>query len=141
MPRYAPDVLDILLELIREALPDVAVRSAIPDGVPGLVPLVVLRRIGGSSVRPKFWDGCLMNVQCWAAGDGDDIDPARAAGDLADSVRRTLWEALESQTVTTYGHIIGLRETQGPMEIGDVDLPHLARFSATYNVRVRPALA
>jgi hypothetical protein len=141
-PRFAVDERAVLLELLREALTDATVRASIPDGVPKLVPLVVVRRISGTSLAPRFWDGPLVNVQTWAAEDLDaGIDAVTAASDLADRVRRVLWEAWDNQTVTTAGHIGRLRESQAPMEIPDVDLPFLGRFTATYELRIRPVAA
>lgn len=137
---YAPAALDIIQAILRPALPGVTVRVSIPDNTPDLVPLVVIRRTGGASSWPRFWDRPTLNIQCWADADRvNDIDASRAAANLADQVRRALWEAFEAQTVTSSGHISRIHESLGPMEIGDADLPHLGRYSATYQIRVRPA--
>lgn len=140
MTRFAVDPADVIVGILRLALPDVTIRASIPDGVPELVPLVVVRRTGGSSLVPEFWDQPITNVQNWAAHDGD-IDASRAASDLADQIRRALWTAWRQQTVVAAGHIAGIREFLGPMEAIDPDLPHLGRYTATYELLVRPVAA
>lgn len=139
MTRFAVEPNDLIMQILAPALPGVTIRPSIPDGVPDLLPLVVIRRIGGSSVAPRFWDRPTFNIQNWCKEDRAlGIDAARAAGDLADQIRKALWDAWSSQTVVAGGHIARVDESQGPMEIGDVDLPHLARFSATYQLLCRP---
>lgn len=138
MVRWAGEAERVPLLLLRAGLPGVTVRASIPDGLVELLPLVVVRRVTGSSLAPRFWDGPSINVQCWADRT-DDRDPVAAASDLADQVRRVLWEAWTAQTVTSAGHIVQLRESQGPMEVVDPDLPRIGRFVASYQLRVRSA--
>jgi hypothetical protein len=142
MPRFTVDFLDVLLDLLRDKLgDDVWVMSRIPDGVEDYLPLVVIRRTGGSPVRPDFYDQPWVNVQCWCADDPDSgIDQYRAASDLADQVRGIFWNAWRTQEVVPgKGHIAWYRESTSPIEISDPDLPLLGRFSATYDLRIRPA--
>jgi hypothetical protein len=139
MVRWAGEAERVPLLLLRAGLPGVTVRASIPDGLPDLLPLVVVRRVTGASLAPRFWDGPSINVQCWSDAT-DDLDPVAAASALADQARKVLWEAWGNQTVTTAGHIVQLRESQGPMEVIDPDLPHLGRYVATYALRIRPAV-
>jgi hypothetical protein len=135
--RFAVESVDVVLDLLRAALPmGTNVRASIPDDVPDLVPLVVVRRIGGSSPWPQFWDEPLMNIQNWSGPDGFK-DATRAASDMADEVRRALWDAYWNQTVTAGGSIARIRESQAPLEMPDVDLPFLRRFQATYELKLR----
>jgi hypothetical protein len=136
--RWAGEAERVPLLLLRDGLPGVTVRLAIPDNLPDYLPLTVIRRVAGSSLVPRFWDGMSLNVQCWSAGD-DSRDPFAAASDLADQARKVLWEAWDNQVVTSIGHIVHLRESQGPMEVPDPDLPHLGRYVATYALRIRSA--
>jgi hypothetical protein len=138
MVRWAGEAEQVPLLLLRDALPDVTVRASIPDRLPALLPLVVVRRTSGASLAPKFWDGPSINIQCWSNAT-DDLDPSASASALADQCRRVLWEAWDNQVVTAVGHIVQLRESQAPMEVIDPDLPHLGRFVATYALRVRSA--
>lgn len=141
MTRFAVDYLDVLLDLLRPALPGVQVWSKIPDNVPDYLPLVVLDRTGGSSNAPEFFDQPLVQVQCWAADNrSTGVDAIRAASDLADQVRGVLWTAYRTQQVVPGRGWIGwVRESSGPQEIPDPDLPFVGRFVATYELRVRPA--
>lgn len=145
MPRYSVDYLDVLLELLRTSLEttDVTVMSRIPDHITEYLPLIVIRRVGGDSPYPRFYDVPWINVQCWADDSGAgglSTDPFRAAGDLADDVRRVLWEAYETQQVVPgLGWIGWVRESTAPQEISDVDRPFIGRYSATYELRIRPA--
>lgn len=142
MPRFAVDFLDVLLDLLRDAMPGVTVMSRIPDGVPQYLPLVVVRRTGGDySVAPDFYDQPYVNVQCWADEDRDTgIDAYRAASDLADQVRGILWTAYRTQQVVPGKGWIGyIRESTAPLEVADPDLTFLGRYTATYELRFRPA--
>lgn len=142
MPRFSVDYLDVLLELLRVDLtfPDVQVMSRIPDEITRYLPLVVIRRIGGDSPAPKFYDIPWINVQCWTDENGPTGDPFRDAADLADDVRRVFWEAWKTQRVVPgLGWIGAIRESTAPQEISDVDRPFLGRYTATYEMRIRPA--
>lgn len=142
MPRYSVDYLDVLLELLRLDMtyPGVTVMSRIPDHITDYLPLVVIRRVGGDSPAPRFYDVPWINVQCWVDDNGPTGDPFRDAGDLADDVRRVFWTAYETQRVVpALGWIGSMRESTAPQEISDVDRPFLGRYSATYEMRVRPA--
>lgn len=140
--RFSVDYLDVLLELLRLDLtfPDVTVMSRVPDHITDYLPLVVIRRVGGDSPWPEFYDVPWINVQCWCDDRYPDSDPFRAAGDLADNVRRVLWEAWVTQRVVPdLGWISAIRESTAPQEVSDVDRPFLGRYSATYELRIRPA--
>jgi hypothetical protein len=134
---FSVDPMDVLLPILRDGLPDtVTVRSRTPDPLPDYIPLVVIRRTGGSSDSPTFYDTPWINVQCWAA-QTDTMDAFRAAHNLADDVRRVLWEAWANQTVTAAGWIQRVRESSAPEEINDPDVPMFGRYSATYELWIR----
>jgi hypothetical protein len=131
---YSVDGLALLLELFRGGLdPRVRVMTRIPDHLPDYVPLVVVRRTGGASRAPRFYDRYLINVQVWCGG----AEPIRDSFEIAEQVRRILWTALEQQTVTQHGHIIDVRESRAPAELADPDLPLYGRNSATYELTLR----
>ena len=141
MPRYTVDYLDVLLPLLRGDLPGVTVMSRIPDNIHDFLPLVVIRRSGGDSAAPEFYDVPWVNVQCWCA-DPHTVgrDQYRDASDLADQVRGILWSAYRTQRVVAgEGWVSAIRESSGPIEISDPDLPLLDRVTATYELRIRPA--
>lgn len=136
---FSVDPFDVLLPLLRDGLgASYTVRNVVPDEVSAHLPLVVVRQTGGSSFAPEFWDQPFISITNWAGPDGA-TDARRAATQGADRVREVLWTAWRSQTVTAAGHLVWVRESQGPMEINDPDLPHLGCFTATYEIRIRRA--
>src|SRR5690606_37987820 len=137
---FSVDYLDVVQALLRQELPGVNVFTKIPDGVPEYCPLVVIRRIGGDSPAPEFYDGPWLNIQTWAAEDrANGIDADRAAFYLADAVRGVLWRAYRTQKVVSgLGWINYIRESSAPQAIPDRDPPHHGRYTATYDLRVRP---
>jgi hypothetical protein len=142
LQRYSVDYLDVLLELLRVDLryPGATVMSRVPDHITEFLPLVVIRRVGGDSPAPRFYDTPWINVQCWVGEQGPTGDPFRDAGNLADDVRRVLWEAYETQRVLPgLGWVSWIRESTAPQEISDVDRPFLGRYAATYELRIRSA--
>jgi hypothetical protein len=143
MTRFSVDYLDVVMALLRAELTTsgVQVMSRIPDHLDDYLPLVVIRRVGGDSPAPEFYDVPWINVQCWCADPRTvDSDQFRAASDLADDVRRVLWTAWQTQQVIPgLGWIGAIRESAAPQEVSDTDRPFLGRYSATYELRVRPA--
>jgi len=143
MARYVVDWLDIVLDLLRADMPGVTVMSRIPDHITDYLPLVVVRRTGGeppARVDPRFYDVVLVNVQCFCADTPGGVDQYRAASDLADQVRGVLWRAVRTQRVIPdKGWLSDMRESTGPIEITDPDAVALGRFTASYELRVRPA--
>jgi hypothetical protein len=141
MPRFAVDYLDVLTTLLRAELPGVKVMTRIPDHITEHLPLVVIRRVGGDSPAPEFFDQPWINVQCWCEDDrASGVDAFRLAANLADDVRRVLWTAYRTQQVIHgLGWIGWIRETSGPQEVSDPDLVFLGRYSATYELRIRSA--
>lgn len=140
MPRFSVDYLDVLTELLRTDIPAAYVMTRIPDRLPEYLPLIVIRRVGGDSAAPDFYDTPWINVQCWADEDRiAEIDAFRAASNLADEVRRVLWTAYRAQRVVPgLGWINSVRESSAPQEVADPDLPFLGRYAATYELRIRP---
>lgn len=136
MATFSVDPMDVVLPILRGRLPGVNVMSGVPDGVPSFVPLVVVRRTGGSSDHPWLYDQPWIMVQHWA-GPEPGGDARRNAHDLADDVRRALWEAWYAQQVTPNGWITWVRESSAPEEINDPDVPMLVRFQATYEIQIR----
>jgi hypothetical protein len=136
---YSVDPMDVLLPILRGGLPGVHVFSRVPDPVTEYMPLVVLRRTGGSSDHPNFVDVPWINVQCWAVR-SDTLDAERVAHNLADDVRRVLWTAWANQQTTAAGWIRRVRESSAPEEINDPDVPLFGRYQATYELWLRKNL-
>lgn len=139
--RFAVDVYDVVLTLLRDGLPpDVTVGNRIPDNVPDVTPLVVVRRGGGSSNHPQFYDRPQLTVQTWVASTVEQPDPWRGSADLIDAARGVLYRAWQQQTVVPgAGHLASYLEDVGPMDVGDPGLPHHGRHVLTIRATVRPA--
>jgi hypothetical protein len=133
---FSVDWQDVILPILRDRLPGVQVMSRVPDGVPDFVPLVVVRRTGGSSDHPWVYDQPWLMFQHWAGPDPGG-DAGRNAHDLADDVRRALWEAWYAQQVTPAGWMVWVRESSAPEEINDPDVPMFVRYQATYEIQIR----
>jgi hypothetical protein len=140
--QFSVDPFDVLLPLLRGGLgASYKVRSKTPDQVSASLPLVVVRQTGGSSFAPDFWDQPYISITNWAAPAGGE-DAVRVARLDADRIRDVLWTAWRQQTtVPGVGHLTWVRESQGPLEINDPDLPQLGCFTATYEIRIRRALS
>jgi hypothetical protein len=136
--RYSIDYLDLFLGILRNALPDdVTVLSRLPDHLPDFVPLVVIRRTAGRTQFPRYTDRPWISTQVWAGGD----DPFREASDLIDKVRGALFKAWDEQIVVPgVGCIVDIRESSGPVEISDPDVPRLGRYEMLHEIRIRQDL-
>lgn len=138
--RYSADYLGILLHIVREAVgPSVHVFTREPDDLPNYMPCIVIRRTAGASQNPKFFDRPWISTQAYAKG-GDD--PILAAELLIDQVRKAYFEAWHNQTVVPdLGWIQDVRESSGPEELLQTDLPHMGRYQMLHEMRIRRVLA
>lgn len=136
--RYSADYLGILLHIVREAVgPSVHVFTREPDDLPNYMPCIVIRRTAGASQNPKFFDRPWISTQAYAKG-GDD--PILAAELLIDQVRKAYFEAWHNQTVVPdLGWIQDVRESSGPEELLQTDLPHMGRYQMLHEIRIRRA--
>lgn len=141
MTTFSVDYLKLLLAMFREDMPDVTVQTRIPDHINDYLPVVVIRRVGGDSPAPEFYDEPWINVQCWCGDDRDTgVDAFTAAFLLADRVRGILWTAYRTQRVIPgIGWLVNVRESTALQEVSDPDRPTIGRYSATYELRARPA--
>lgn len=139
------DGMAVLLHLLRTGLPPmrtglsaVTVFEDMPDGASEYMPLVRIARTGGSSDRPRFHAGFLVNVQVWSDREaGPGWDPHQAAYQLSQQVATVLFTARESQVSTPYGSIAKWRESSGFRKFTDPELPFIGRYVATYDLLVR----
>lgn len=136
--RYSADYLGILLAIVREAVgPSVHVFTREPDDLPNYMPCIVIRRTAGASQNPQFFDRPWISTQAYAKG-GDD--PILAAELLIDQVRKAYFEAWHNQTVVPdLGWIQDVRESSGPEELLQTDLPHMGRYQMLHEMRIRRA--
>lgn len=140
--RYSIDYLDLFLPLIREQIPrwnpayaDVHVCSRLPDYLDRFLPVVQVTRTAGRTQYPRFTDRPWIRTQVWC---DDPDDPYRAASNLIDAVRGAYFTAWDEQIVVPgVGHIIDVRESSGPEEMSDPDLPHIGRYFMLHEIRIR----
>lgn len=145
MPRYAIDYLDLFLSLLRSGLPqrnpayaDAYVCSRLPDHLDRYLPVVQITRTAGRTQYPRYTDRPWIETQVWA---DDPDDPYRAASDLIDAVRGVYFTAWDEQIVVPgVGHIVDVRESSGPQEMSDPDLPHVGRYEMLHEIRIRHAI-
>lgn len=145
MPRYSIDYLDLFLYLLRNhlsdynpAYADVHVCSRLPDHLERFLPVVQVTRTAGRTQYPRFTDRPWIETQVWS---DDPDDPYRAASDLIDACRGVYFTAWTEQIVVPgVGHIVDVRESSGPQEMSDPDLPHAGRYEMLHEIRIRQPL-
>lgn len=134
------DGIAVLLALAKAGLgPGVNVYEDIPDHLADHLPAVTISRAGGSSGRPEFASDFFVHVNAWS-----DVgpDPFGSAFELSQDVARALYAAQRNQTVaydgpTALGHIAIWRESSGFQRLTDPDLPHIGRYVAVYDLKIR----
>jgi len=141
---FAP-VEDVLLPLLRQALPGVRIYSEVPDG--NLFPFVIVRVAPTErwwSGDDRFVDWATVFVHVFAGSpDGD-----RKAAILSEAVRVALRDAYLNSTVTEHGYISSFRMTNRPSRRSDwataqgpvqyADLPAgVTRYEAMYVLNIR----
>lgn len=132
------DGIAVAIHLLRAGLPElradddptVNVYERIPDRLSQHLPAVVVRRTRGDSPAPRFFSDFWLHLQVWDVTD-------QKAYDLGRQVSHVIYAAWEDQTVTPQGSIAGWRESQGFQQFMDPDLPHIGRYDAVVDVRVR----
>lgn len=141
---FAP-VEDVVLPLLRAALPDVRIYSEVPED--DQFPFVIVRVAPTErwwSGDHRFLDWATIFVHVFTANpDGD-----RKAAILSEAVRVALRDAWLNQTVTEYGHISDFRMTnrptrrsdwataQGPVQYADLPVG-ATRYEALYVLQIR----
>ncbi|WP_264022277.1 hypothetical protein [Mycolicibacterium pyrenivorans] len=111
----------MVLPILREALPGVAVVSVVPDADYRTFPMVVIRRAGGTRNPNHPAIHSLPEVTMEAVS----ADGLIEAEELYDDALEALYAAVANQTVVpnALGHLQSLREAQGatqsPAELPD----------------------
>lgn len=137
---------DLLLAILRDGLPGIAVKSLIaPDQQ---FPLVLVRRVstlGDFAGDTRFIDSASVTVDCFAPDPDGDEDAAI----LSEAVRVVLRNAwLDQKVVPQRGHITRLDVASPPRRVTDwatatgpvqyADLPTgVWRYQTTYDLEVR----
>jgi len=109
--------------------------------------MLVINRTGGASDRPEFASDFFVHFQVWSDKDPTDPnypdDPFDAAKKLAQKVATVYYRAWRKQTpgLDPDGHILGWinqwRESSGFQDFTDPDFPHIGRYVAVYDLKIR----
>lgn len=123
---------------------DLNVFTKLQDGMDENLPALILERVGGSSDRPEFVSDFFCHFQVWSDRTTEFPDDAfQAAFELSQKVAKVFYEAKLKQTVAldSDGHALGWickwRESSGFQDATDLDLPHIGRYVAVYDLKIR----
>ena len=144
------DGMSVLLAIGRQAVADgdlpagLSIFSKIQDNQADYLPTLVITRTGGSSDRPEFVSDFFCHFTVWSDRDVDyPNDPFGAAKALARKVATVYYRAWQQQTLAldADGHVLGWinqwRESSGFQDFTDPDLPHIGRYEAVYDLKIR----
>lgn len=123
----------LLVAVARAAVPPgVTVGTRIPDRM--VLPFVLVRRSGGSSIHPEFLDQAVVDAQVWAPTDDESED-------LAQTIRDALYRASRYPqfVLSGVGSIAYFDESSAPTLIpADTEDHDTYRYQATYTIHTRP---
>ena len=127
-----PDVDQIVLSLLRPAVPDALVAPELPPLERRTFPMVVaFNPSSPGPLDPRFTTSATYDVQCWSRDRSE-------AWQLGGAVHLALVAAWRSQSTTDHGHISTLDVISSPSRLRTRDQdPGLHRTQATYQIGVR----
>lgn len=130
--RRIPRVQEIALPLLRAELPGVQVGSWVPDIQDRVLPLVNVRRLGGTPVDVDMFDRAVIEVTAYTDTNLMDCE------NLLLDARQILWNAWKKQTVVPgKGSIGSYFETLGPTQF-DSPWDDSWRFQYLVQLGIRP---
>jgi hypothetical protein len=138
-----PDSEAIILEALREYVPDVAGKPIkyvvkMPDEWYHQIPIVMVRRTAGTAEHSSYLDQAVFTIHCF----GND---RREASLLSRMVRKGLVDAARKPfvSVAESGSLFHFREIGGPFYSAgndNVHHPDVFRFVASYQLMFRPVV-
>ncbi|GGU45923.1 hypothetical protein GCM10010178_43040 [Lentzea flava] len=123
---------DVVLLLLRQALPGVQVSSWGADVDHRVFPYINVRRLGGFGRHPDWLDRATLELTVY------HDEGLVAAEDLYLDARHALWSAVQHQTVTRYGHLSSWKESMGPTQF-DSPWDDTWRIQGLIQLGLRPA--
>lgn len=109
-----PRVGEIILPVVREAIPEAQVVTWIPDLPQREYPLILIHRAGGTALDMELADRPTLDIQVFSK------DSLADAEELALRVRGALLDAWKSQElISGKGYINFVREMSGPNSVPD----------------------
>lgn len=131
--REMPRVQEVVLPLLRDALPGVMITSWIPDVDKRTFPLINVRRLGGpQSVDLRRLDLAVIEMTAYSR------DGLVATENLYMDARQVLWDAWAKQIVTPAGYIHSFFQTMGPTQF-DSPFEDTWRIQGLIQLGIRPA--
>lgn len=129
--RRMPRIQQIVLPLLRDALPGVQVVSWIPRVDLRDYPMLEVRRIGGLPVDITELDRPVIEMTAYGKETLADTE------DLYLDARQAIWDAVEDQTVTPDGYLHSFFETMGMTQF-DSPLADTWRIQGLIQLGLRP---
>lgn len=106
-----PRVQQIVMPILRAALPGVQVTSWIPAITDRQYPILNVRRAGGYPVDPRLLDRGTVELTAYSDTFLEDAE------ELLKDAQIALWDAVRNQTVVTgVGYLHSYRQTFGPTQ-------------------------
>ncbi len=131
--RKMPRVQQVVLPILREAMPHVTFVSWIPDVDHRTYPMVEIRRLGGLPVDVQLLDNPVVEITSMNR-DGGIVQNEEILLD----VREVLWRAVQNQTVVPgVGYLHSYFETMGPTNF-DAKFDDTWRSQFLVQLGVRP---
>lgn len=128
-----PRVQDVVLPILRAAIPGTEVVSWGADVDYRVFPYINVRRLGGTAVHPNLLDRATIELTVYSA------DGLVATEDLYLDARFAVWEAVQKQTVVQpYGYLHSYLETMGPIQL-DSPWDDTWRVQGLIQLGLRPA--
>lgn len=124
-----PYVDGIVASLLRDALPGVTVETQYNNGI-FRTPYVWVEVVGGTPLDPDLAVRAILDVRCFTGPDKRD------GAELAEDVRRALWDGRHAETPD--GYLVHIATEIGPRQIPEPAAPaDVVRYDATYRVIAR----
>lgn len=108
--RRMPRIQEVLIPILRDALPGVTVTSWVPDVDDRVFPILNIRRLGGLARDPNLLDLPVIELTAYAQGG------LIVCENLFLDARQVIWDAVDAQTLTSAGYLHSAKETMGPTQ-------------------------
>lgn len=132
MARIMPRVQEVVLPILRAALPGVTVGSWVADVDLRTYPILNVRRLGGLATDVKRLDRAVIELTAY-----DQVD-LPTTENLYYDAREVLWDAVDNQTVVPgVGHLSAFKEVMGPMQF-DSGYDDSWRIQGLIQLSIRP---
>jgi hypothetical protein len=129
-----PRVQEVVIPVLRAALPGVMVTSWIPDVDHRTFPLVNVRRLGGLPRHVRLLDLPVIELTAYSR------DGLIACENLYLDARTVLWDMVQHQTLTPHGYLHSYFETMGPTQF-DSGFDDSWRVQGLIQLGLRPLLS